>query len=272
MTTTEAVIDAEMDTRLLSVSTDDSPEQTRAVIELTAEQEERIECPVDFDRYHSAQRWIAKHGEKRVVIPFASALAKEFPTTSPRIRRDFITTLCLIRSHAIWHQLRRDKDEHGRVVATPDGDYAPIRFLVGNVIGEAVDVSVPPAIRETVEAVTDLISEQGTNGPGHVTVKAVEKHLGVGQAIYGRVSRALAKGYLINKAAKDERGKKLVVGTPLPGDEEFLPTAEAVLLRFISDRASENENGSTMRSGDAISDPPTPPTKPQVDWDGRPVE
>jgi len=255
MTTTEAAIDLEMETRLLSVSTDDSPEQTRRVLEVTAEQEEQVECPVNFERWHELQRWIEQHGEKRVVVQFVDVLAALFPVTSPRIRRDFVTVLCLVRAHAILHQLQRDTDEHGRIIATVEDDYAPVRELVSDVIGEAVDASVPQAIRDTVEAVAAIQAE----GAAYATPSKVGERLKIGQAVYNRITRALKKGYLIDKS--ETREKKLVVGTPLPSVEEFLPSPEAV-LRFISDRASENGNRSTMRPEDVISDPPTPPTGP----------
>jgi hypothetical protein len=115
------------------------------------------------------------------------------------------------------------------------------------------------------------IVSKGTNGPGYVTVKAVEKRLRIGQAVYGRVGRALAKGYLVNKASRDERAKKLAIGTPLPGIAEFLPS-KATVLRFISDRPSEVQDESTMRAGDVISDPPTPPTEPRKDPETTVVE
>jgi hypothetical protein len=40
------------------------------------------------------------------------------PTGATRLRRDFVSMLCLIRASALLHQVNRERDEHGRIVAT----------------------------------------------------------------------------------------------------------------------------------------------------------
>ncbi len=238
MTTTDASLDYELETRCLSVVTDDSPEQTGRVFEALAALEEQDEIPVDFAPWREHQEWIAFHGETRVVIPFIHALAEKMPRVAPRLRRDFVTLQCLIRAHAILHQATRDRDDRGRIIATTD-DYTRVRDLISALIAESVDASVSPAMRDTVEAVDDIVNGSRFE---HATVKQLIDRLGIGQsATYDRVRRALRAGYLVNLAKKDERGMKLAVGAAMPGSEAFLPSAED-LLRVYSGTAPGTAN------------------------------
>lgn len=230
VTTTETAVDLEMETRCLSITTDDTPEQTRNVFKVIAELEEQ-EMGVDFGPWQELQTWIAEQGEARVVIPFVAELAALMPSEATRLRRDFVSLLCLVRAHAILYQAQRELDpKDGRLIATVEGDYAPVRELVSEVIAEAADASVSPETRETVEAVRTLIAEEERE---HVSVKALTDRLALGQsATYDRVKRALRGGYLVNVTRKDERGYKLAVGAEMPGDGSFLPLPEVVFRAF----------------------------------------
>ena len=245
VTTTEAAVDVEMETRCLSVMTDDSPEQTRRVYGVLADMEDEIESPVDFGGWHDLQRWIESQGGTRVVVPFLRGLADLMPAGAPRLRRDIETLLSLVRAHAILYQAQRDTDAQGRIVATIDGDYAPVRALVSDLIAEGVEASVSPVIRDTVTAVRTLLDR----GAEHVSPNALIEHLGVGRsATYDRIRRALLKGYLVNEVRKGERGMKLVAGAPLPGENDFLPVADAV-VRAMSGKPDGHSSASTEQVG-----------------------
>jgi hypothetical protein len=221
MTTTEAAVDPEMETRCLTIVTDDTPGQTRRVFRVLAGLEDEEKSPVDFKDWHQLQQWIADSGAKRVSIPFVDALAQLMPTTATRLRRDFVSLLCLVRAHAILHQKSRERDGRERIVATL-ADYTAVRELVSELVAEGADASAPIAIRETVEVVAELV-----HGREHVGVREVTDRLKIGRtATYGRVKRALLAGYLVNVAPKGERGLKIALGAALPGDDSFLPTAE----------------------------------------------
>jgi Domain of unknown function (DUF3854) len=266
MTTTAATVDPEMETRCLSVVTDDSVAQTRKVYETLAELEDELVSPVDFLAWHELQGWLAAHGETRVVVPFVRALAELMPASATRLRRDFVTLLCLVRAHAILHRATREQDEHGRIVATVEGDYTPVRDLVAALIAEGVEAGVSAAMRETVEAAEALIAE----GAEHVSPTALTARLGVGRsATYDRIRRALAKGYLVNEATKEERRMRLVVGAPLPGGEDFLPSADAV-VRVCPDDPPGQESGSTERVEAAMSGSPGRPADPPHEGDVTP--
>jgi hypothetical protein len=254
ITTTEAAVDPELETRCLSLMTDDSPEQTRRVFAATAAQE-FSDDEVDFERWHDLQLWIGEHGESRVLVPFVHALAELMPASATRLRRDFVSLLCLVRAHAILYQAQRERDAGGRIVATVEDDYRPVRELVGDVIAEAVEASVTDATRATVEAVLTILNE----GNAHASPKAVTDRLGIGRsAAYDRIRRALLKGYLVNEAVKDERGMKLVVGSPLPGTEAFLPSP-ADVVRVMSGSAPGQEGWHELRESEVSSGGPARP-------------
>ncbi|MGZ4373060.1 MAG: toprim domain-containing protein, partial [Gaiellaceae bacterium] len=59
MTTTAASVDSELETRCLTIGTDDSTEQTRRVFGVFADLEDELESPVGFDEWHDLQEWIA---------------------------------------------------------------------------------------------------------------------------------------------------------------------------------------------------------------------
>jgi hypothetical protein len=259
VTTTEAAVDVEMETRCLSVMTDDSSAQTRRVYGVLADLEDEAESPVDFGAWHELQRWIESKGETTAVLPFVRALASLMPAGATRLRRDFVTLLCLVRAHAILHQAQRETDARGRIVATIDRDYAPVRALVSDLIAEGVEASVPQALRETVTAVRSLQDE----GAANVSRRALAERLGVGRsATYDRVRRALLTGYLVNEAGRQERGMKLVVGAALPGEKDFLPLPDDV-VRAVSGAPHERDSGSTVPPERGLSGHPADPAIPQ---------
>ncbi len=179
--------------------TDDSREQTRRVFASLASIEDHASL-VDFEPWHALQTWLAAHPKTHVVVPFMDALASVMPDSATRLRRDFATLLSLVRAHAVLHRAQREQDDRGRLVATLEGDYAPVRELVSSAIAETVDATVSTATRETIEAIRQVIEE----GAEHATASAVTARLEVGRsASYDRINRALASGYLTNLAGSN---------------------------------------------------------------------
>jgi hypothetical protein len=222
ITTTAIRLHPENETRVLSVPVTDGPDHTRRVLERLAD--EREIDGVDVSPWHALQSWLER-AERRVTIPYAGALAAMVPPVAVRMRRDFSAVLTLIQAHAVLHQARRERDGLGRIVATID-DYAAVRELVADLVACGVEASVPTTVREAVAAVRRL--SESTDGG--VTVTAVGALIGIDKsAASRRVRAALERGYLRNLEDRRGRPLRLVLGDPLPGDVEILPSPESLL-------------------------------------------
>ena len=111
----------------------------------------------DLSEWHRLQEWL-EDSNRNVVIPFADVLASLVPPVTLRLRRDIPAVLGLITTHALLHQAARQRDAQGRIVASLD-DYAVVRELVADLVAESAGASVDDSLRETVEAVRYLDSE-----------------------------------------------------------------------------------------------------------------
>ena len=243
VTTTATRLHSENETRLLSLTVSDSPEQTRAVMRALARHSE----PAGVDgAWHALQAWLATQ-RCDVEIPYAEQLAELIPSVAVRLRRDFGVVLTLVRAHAILHQRGRQRDETGRIVATI-ADYAAVRGLVADVLGAGVEATVPPSIRETVEAVATL-AQASADG---VSVATLARHLSLDKSAASRRWRdAAAHGYLRNGEMVKGKPARLVVGEPMPANLEILPPPEAL----GSDRCA-------VASKTGEIDAPLPPDRP----------
>jgi hypothetical protein len=194
VTTTAVSLHAENETRLISIPVDDSADQTAAVMKAIATGNGR---PVDMTDWHELQFWLAD-GERRVVVPFAGALATLIPPVAVRLRRDFGSLLGLVRAHALLHRATRELDDDGRIVANVE-DYAAVRELVIELISDGIGSTVSEATRETVNAVADVVGSDH----GYASNAEVAKRLGLDKAaVSRRVRVAIDKGYLRNEETR----------------------------------------------------------------------
>jgi len=229
VTTTAINLDAELETRLFSIPITDSAEQTRSVMQAMAAQAVGTGkgASLDVRRWHELQNWLGKIDEFRVVIPYARTLAKAIPPVAVRLRRDFGALLGLIKTHAILHQYQRDGDAEGRIMATVE-DYAVVHELVADLVSAGVEASVPPTVRETVEAVKELNKLPSWRFVG-VPQSEVKKHLGLDKStISRRIKHAIDLGYLVDEQEKKGQPAKLAVGEPMPDEVEVLPRPDAL--------------------------------------------
>ncbi len=218
VTTTKLQLDPELETRMLSVPITDTAEQTKLVLVRLAEED----MPeVDFRPWRGLHRLIA-NGERSVALPFAKTLAELTPPVAVRLRRDFNAVLSLIRAHALLHQMNRDKDEKGRIIATPR-DYEIVRELVADIVADGIGAAVPETVRQTVEVVEKV-------KPDEVTVAAVAEALKLDKSsAHRRVQAAISKGYLQNLEERKGRPARLVLADSLPADASPLPSVEQLL-------------------------------------------
>ncbi|MGH2360424.1 MAG: MarR family transcriptional regulator [bacterium] len=215
LTTTATELHGENETRLISVPTNDSQAQTAAVLLRLAE---APSVDINFAEWHKLQKWIGE-AEHRVVIPYAKYVAARVPPVAVRLRRDFKAILRLIETHAILHQLNRERDSSGRIVAEA-ADYYAVRELLADLIAEGVGATVPPSVRETVDAIRALDVGEG------VTVKGVAERLKLDRsATQRRLQTARERGYLVNQEDKRGRPARYTLGDALPDELELLPNA-----------------------------------------------
>jgi hypothetical protein len=242
VTTTSLRLHPENETRMLSLTITDTPDQTAAVFRALAQDSKRAE--LDLVRWRALQNWLAG-GFNEVVIPFAGRLAELLPPVAIRLRRDFKTVLMLIKAHALLQQVSRQRDEWNRVVATVE-DYAAVRNLVADLVAEGVEVTVKPEIREVVEAVARRLShvQQEVRQVDLQTVLPLGK-----SAMSRRIAGALEGGFLKNLEERKGRPARLVLGDPLPADLEILPAPERLTM-------DEGLRGCAVEPGDM---PPPPP-------------
>ena len=143
--------------------------------------------------------------------------------------------------------------EEGRILVTLH-DYAVVRDLVANLVSEGVEVTVQPIVRQSVEAVSQLLREGDQESVSAKTL-GLELRLEKGP-VSRRIKLAIEAGYLRN--LEDRRGKaaRLVLGDSMPEDLQILPAAEEL----------EQECFSVSSASEGIEHPPSPEDDPGVDF------
>ena len=214
VTTTAVRLHPENETRLLSIQVTDTEVQTKAVMFAIADS---LEPRANHDDWKAFQGWL-EHGEHRVMIPFARQLAGLVPAIAVRLRRDFGALLALIKAHAIIHQASRQLDTSGQLIAKLE-DYVAVRELVIESLSYALDATVSPAVRETVEAV-----QQSGGGETEISITRLAQHLKLDKsATSRRVADAISRGYLRNLEDRKGRPARLIVGDAMPEHIDVLP-------------------------------------------------
>jgi hypothetical protein len=243
VTTTQTRMHPENETRLFSLNTTDSKEQTADILMAIANEDRE---PVSMDEWSALQTWLEGQTHE-VTIHYARTLARLIPPVAVRLRRDFLAVLQLIKAHAILHQATRDKDEQGRIIATHE-DYAVIYDLMHKLVSEGVDAAVNPNVRETVRAVAALVDDE--NAPEnddsirYTTGKAVAKRLQLDKsAASRRIKAAMEAGYIQNLNPGKGRAQQLATAEQLPADLDILPKPAD-----LQEKCKEDGNGCTVAS------------------------
>ena len=220
-TTTKTRVHAENETRILSLATDDSREQTaRVLLELADESN----GDGDLEPWRDLQRWLTD-AEHRVTIPYARRLAQQVPPVAVRLRRDFGSVLALIRAHAVLHQASRDRDDDGphrrhprrlRRGARPGGRHHRRGCRRDGLRHRARDRGRGRRAR----------IRRGRRGAGVAEKLQLDK-----SNVSRRLRVAADGGYLRN--LEDKRGKpgRWVIGDPLPESVDLLPDPAQLATR-----------------------------------------
>jgi hypothetical protein len=230
ITTTSYKLHDENETRYLTLRTNDSEEQTAAVLRAEARKARgMVAQKLDTTKWHSLQTWLKVASVRDVDIPYADELARLVKfKKAPRLRRDFNKVLTLIKAHAFLHQSSRSRDKQGRVLASVD-DYAAVQELIGNYISEGVEQSVPEHVRETVVVLRRLYDDLEDKSQG-ITGSTLKVELDVDK---GTVSRRLGEarrlGFVRNLEESRGRPGRWAPGEPLPENVEILPEPDEVL-------------------------------------------
>jgi DNA primase catalytic core len=161
-TTTSIELDEELANRCLTLTVDESREQTRRIHELQRE-EETIEGHLHKARA-AALRKLHQNAQRLLqTIPVHNPFARQltFPDESTRLRRDQKKYLTLIRAIALLHQHQRPRRkvegvEHVEVTLE---DIATANRLAGEVLGRSLD-EMPPQTRRFLDLLHDLVTKQ----------------------------------------------------------------------------------------------------------------
>lgn len=276
LTTTKIRVHEENETRLLSLTANDTREQTREIMRSIAGRGDR-EVAIS-PQWQALQTWLA-HGERRTVTPFFGTLAELASHGAVRMRRDFMQIKSLVEAHALLHRATRERDNEGRIVATL-ADYAAVLSLVADLIAEGHAATVAPNVRETVEAVRAL-TRDGTPTSG----KSVAVRLGLDESAASRRCKAAVRaGFVVNEESKPGKNARYVLGERMPDDVAVLPTVEELARAVASSEGGgvdipppQLRNRATVgepdpcevaRLSEGIRKPP-PPSDPPVGYSAQ---
>jgi hypothetical protein len=142
-TTLTQIFDEDLN-RCLLFAADEREEQTRNVVRRLAQGYSgavRPDTEAILQRHYALQRMLQ---QRLVSVPYAEQLAEKFPVERVESRRAYPHLIGMIQACALLHQLQRQIDQDGQIIATVS-DYemarhlcrAPLSRLLGNRISEA---------------------------------------------------------------------------------------------------------------------------------------
>jgi hypothetical protein len=210
-------IDPEMKTRVMTMETDESGEQTEAIVESIlsdeADKADEKNAP-DLTSWLDLQLWLEMDAPYRARIPFRRAIFQAFKqwrpeffkTVSMRMRRDANAFLVAIKASAVLHKARRDTTDSGAIVATLD-DYQHAYEAFADGLA-AVHGKASEKIIAVVEAIESLRADDADLSGTKVTLRDLAKRLRVSSPMTAkaRLNDALEFGAVTINDAKTWRG------------------------------------------------------------------
>ncbi|MCP4764247.1 MAG: winged helix-turn-helix transcriptional regulator [archaeon] len=233
VTTTKIKYNEENENRCLTVTTDDSPEQSRIVLESIAKNKK---SDIDTTAWIAFHEWL-ELSEHTVKIPYSIALVELIDSKVTRIRRDFTKIISLIECHAMLHQLNRESDSDGRIIAN-FFDYKVVRCLINDSLSASLENTVPVHIRETVDAVKIIFNKKNRRNENEyfsgVTCLELAEELDINKStVHRRVNIAEDLGYIEDMEFRPKATKKLKIGEKMPNDEKLLPSVKKLESHYI---------------------------------------
>jgi hypothetical protein len=220
MTTTANSLHWEDETRLLSLYVDQSATQIERALMVYDGDGPTQPSADDLSRWHALHEFVCS-GDLNVEIPYRRMVRERLPKEG-RVMRDFPKVLALIKAHALLHQCTRERNKDGHIVADIC-DYYVVHGLIKEPLAQGLHASVPPHIRELVEAVVKQDRKP-------ISITELSSVLTKNPGVVSRyVQAAIKDGYLEDQ--NPGRGKKsmLIVGerelprgTVLPDPSELI--------------------------------------------------
>ncbi len=225
----------QMDTRVFSLELAGDADQVRAALKTQGDLEKHG-LPEPNPALVAFQEFLQLQAPWDVVVPYSATLAEVIGRTlvAPRILRDYLKLLALVKALAVLRHVHRQRDEQGRLVATLE-DYGTVYELVRDMYeGEASGAT--EYVRRAVEVVRVVANAR----PGGATVREVAKALNVGETSAWRyVQRALRQRWLTNLEERRYRPARLDMGDPMP-ERAGLPEPSHLATVFAEAPIPEN--------------------------------
>ena len=142
-TTTCATLEKQIESRLITVSPDESSKQTRAIMKRAAELASKGVTDKDQNLIQAWQKFHKDLKPARVVIPFAPKIERQMNKQTQLVpmlaRRSFKHFLSLIRAIAIFYQAQRKKNESGEIKAEI-ADFHIAYQILSEIFEEKMDI------------------------------------------------------------------------------------------------------------------------------------
>jgi hypothetical protein len=207
-------IDPEMKTRVMMMETDETGEQTEAIVEhALSDEADRAgkESGLDLKPWLDLQLWLEMDAPYRVRVPFRRAIFLAFRRWRPnffkivamRMRRDVNAFLAAVKASAVLYRAQRETED-GAIIATLD-DYENAYSAFDDGLAAAHGKASEKVIA-VVKAIEDM---QGSDPFAvRVTLRDLSKRLRVGSisTAKARLDAALEYGAIDQDEVKTARG------------------------------------------------------------------
>jgi hypothetical protein len=190
--TSLAKVFAEDANRCLTVHTDERKEQTERIVTTLANKYTGDTVPTDIDRivqkHWAFQRLLQPHA---VVVPYAARLGELLKCDRVEMRRGFPQIVAMIKAIALLHQFQRQRDDQGRLLATPQ-DYAIARRLLLKPMRRLLGVGLSDSAQRFHERLQSWFAHRS-----FTTTEAMKEEPHSRQAVRGWLIELQDAGYVV---------------------------------------------------------------------------